>query len=297
MCDIESYIYLPLLEETGYMPTQKYASGEEIRAYSDLLAKQFKLPERTMFQTSAKRLAWNASNKYWDCDFLERPKGLPEAKSSITADFVVLASGVFPGPKVPDVQGIGSFKGYSFHTSRWDYNYTGGSPANPVLDKLKDKKVAFVGTGATGIQVVPSVAKYAGELYVFQRTASAVDVRGQRDTDPKEWKEKIASKKGWWMERNENFHSFSQGQDPPPAENLVDDAFAHMKAYGCVFGSPNTVTPENVQQWIEKMHALDFPRSEMIRQRAKDTVQDPETGRVRLSRPLPCVVSRELTHL
>lgn len=280
MCDIESYIYLPLLEETGYMPTQKYASGEEIRTYSDHVAKHYGLHGRTMFQTQAKRLRWNDSDKVWECDLLERPKGLPTATSRVTVDFVGMASGIFPGPKLPDVKGVGSFKGSSFHTSRWDYSYTGGSPSHPVMDNLKDKKVAFVGTGATGIQVIPAVAKYAGELFVFQRTPSAVDVRGQKDTDPQEWKEKIANKKGWWVERNENFHSFTQSQSPPPSHDLVNDGFSHMEAYGPVFGSPNAVTIDNVQEWTERMHALDFPRSERIRQRAKEVVKDPETGRV-----------------
>ncbi|CAL3966889.1 unnamed protein product [Diplocarpon coronariae] len=280
MCDVESYLYLPLLEETGYMPKRKYSSGEEIRQYSDVLARMFGLHERAMFQTSGKACTWDAEAKNWKCEVSAKPKGQAEFPVNFTANYVILCSGGFTEPKVPDILGLAEFRGKMLHTGRWNYDITGGSAADPVLSDLKGKRVAIIGTGATSIQAVPATAKYAGELYVFQRTASAVDFRGNRDTDPEEWKTKIATKKGWQAERAVNFQSFTEGRENLPEEDLVSDGMSKMPTLSGAWGSPAVVKPEDIASYLSMMNELDAVRSDRVRQRALDVVKDPETAKV-----------------
>lgn len=279
MCDIESYIYLPLLEETGYMPKRKYSGGEEIRQYANLIADHFKLRERGMFQTMGRAAKWD--NNQWTCELVEKPKGLAEKKVTITTNFIVLCSGGLTYPKLPDVAGLETYQGKMFHTGRWDYTFTGGSGSNPTLTGLSALRVALVGTGATAIQAVPEVAKYARELYVFQRTPSAVDVRDNRDTDPEEWRTKIATKKGWQVERAENFQAFTENVQPPPEKDLVNDGMSRMPTIAGSFGGPSDMKPEDVPRFLEEMDELDRPRSERVRQRVLDVVEDSETAKVR----------------
>ncbi|CZT09083.1 related to monooxigenase [Rhynchosporium agropyri] len=278
MCDIESYLYLPLLEETGYMPTRKYASGEEIRKYSDLVAQHFNLHSRAMFQTSGDTVTWDDQAHHWKCEVIARPKGQADSRIRFTADYVIIASGGFTEPKIPDVPGLADFQGRMLHTGRWNYKITGGSPSNRVLSGLEGKKVAIIGTGATAIQAVPAVARYAGELYVFQRTPSAVDERGNRDTDPEEWK-KIAGKKGWQASRADNLQAFTEGKDNHPDEDLVDDGFSRMPTISGAWGNSTVVKPEDVEAYVGSMHELDQVRSDRVRQRVLDIVKDKETAK------------------
>lgn len=176
------------------------------------------------------------------------------------------------------MKGIESFKGKAFHTSRWDYDYTGGTPKQPDLKNLKDKKVAIIGTGATAVQCVPELAKYAKELYVFQRTPSSVDVRGNRDTDPEKWKSEIASKEGWQRERQLNFQAFLNNVEPKPEVNMVDDQWSKAPSYSALMGGNKPVSMETVAQHIGELHAMDYPRTERIRQRAAELVKDQTTA-------------------
>lgn len=279
MCDIESYIYLPLLEETGYMPKRKYAGGLEIREYADLLADKYHLRPRAMFQTSGKSLKWDED--HWKCTLVQKVKGQPLNKVTINADFIVIASGTFTYPKLPNLPGLGSFKGQMIHTARWDYETTGGSQKNPKLEKLIGKRVALVGTGATAIQAVPQIAKYAGQLFVFQRTASAVDFRGNRDTDPHEWETKIANKPGWQKERAENFEAFCENSPSKPPEDFVCDGWTMMPSISGAWGGPARYGMEDISKFTQEMQEMDAVRSERVRQRAAEIVSDPETAKVK----------------
>ena len=277
MCDVESYTYLPYLEETGYIPTRKYAGGDEIRRYAELLAKHYKVDDRAMFQSAGKSLAWKSD--YWECKILEKPKGLPQQTVTVHADIVILGSGAFTYPKVPDVPGIELFKGAQIHTARWNYEISGGSVTDPKLDKLSDKKVAIIGTGATAIQAVPEVAKYAQELYVVQRTPSAVDFRGNQDTDQDAWSTKIANKAGWQKERLTNLQIWTE-QDHSLPEKLTDDGFSTMPTIAFAFGGPSDVKAEDMAKRIEIMRTADDIRSNKVRARTEEIVKDAETAKV-----------------
>ena len=231
MCDIESYIYMPLLEETGYMPKYKYSYDTELRDYANLIADQFKLRDKTVFQTAVRSATWDDVEKEWVVELRQDRRGHEAEAVQLRTEMFCIAGGIVHHPRIPNLAGLENFKGHSFHTARWDYRYTGGSPSDWNLMGLDDKRVGFVGTGATGIQAVTQLARNAKELYVFQRTPSAVDVREQQPTDPKWWS-KYSSEKGWQRKRSENFCAHFVHPSNHPKVNLVDDgtSFAFTSA-------------------------------------------------------------------
>jgi cyclohexanone monooxygenase len=259
MCDVESYTYLPLLEETGYMPTRKYAHAPEIFAYAQLLGRHFDMYPHALFQTEVTAMEWNEDTKRWLVT--------TSRDDQLSARFVVICGGVLHKAKLPGIPGIEDFKGHSFHTSRWDYSYTGGGPAEP-MDKLHDKVVGIIGTGATAVQAVPKLAEAAKQLFVFQRTPSTVSPRNQRDTDAA-WFAEMSSKPGWHEERMENFIGMTTGGNPPV--DLVQDGWTEM------FAVDVKKDPADENE-AEALKLLDFQLMEKVRQRIDDIVQDPVTA-------------------
>ncbi|KAF2678096.1 FAD/NAD(P)-binding domain-containing protein [Lentithecium fluviatile CBS 122367] len=283
-CDVEAYVYLPLLEETGYMPTQKYASGVEIRTYLVQLLQRFGLLERVLFRTKISGLQWDDGNHTWRTDMTTTrgPEGKEKGTIWANAEFVILVSGVLHYSHVPKIPGMAGFEGAMFHTSRWDYNATGGLSDTPFpkMDKLEGKRVGIIGTGATSVQVVPEVSKYAKEVYVFQRTPSQVFTRGQRNTELDEWREKIATGPGWQAARMENLSEHLAGHNTPGMVNLVDDEWSKLKAYCAVIGSKQfgIVTPDKIPKHIGKFQAIDEFDTTRCRKRISDIVQNKDTA-------------------
>ncbi|MYW70128.1 FAD-dependent oxidoreductase [Streptomyces sp. SID8379] len=215
-CDIESHVYLPLLDETGYVPEWKYAPGEEIRRHAVRIAEQFDLYESALFSTTVTGLTWDEPARQW--------RVTTDRGDVFRATYVITATGTLTEPKLPGIPGIEDYKGHTFHTSRWDYGYTGGHSGGGMTG-LADKRVGVVGTGATGVQVIPKLAEDAGHLYVFQRTPSAVDVRGQRRMSPQEVG---ADRPGWAAERRENFLRIVSGESA--GRDLVADRWTESAA-------------------------------------------------------------------
>lgn len=279
MCDSESSIYLPLLEETGYMPKHRYSHGHEIREHAERIAEKYGISDKAVFRTHIDTMVWQEDEKRWSLKMTqnrgpaEQPMGM-----TVTAQFVVLGSGVMTHPKAPKIEGLDDYQGQMIHTARWKYDISGGSPTEQTLTGLQGKKVGFIGTGATGVQCVTALAKWAGHLYVFQRTPSSVAERGQRPIEPEEW-DRVASKPGWWTDRNANFVSHSIGE--PADKNLVDDEWTRINSYHVLLGSPERVHPldmKDIPAQIGKMLAVDAPRGERIRKRVTDTVDDAKTA-------------------
>lgn len=285
MCDVAAAVYMPLLEETGYMPKHKYSYGQELRGHADRIAQKYGFTDRGIFRATTSAVTWNEGQQVWSVDVTQEqgPKQGPEAekvKTKITGDYVVSMSGILNYPKLPNLPGIESFGGHQFHTSRWDYKYTGGSQESPALGNLKDKVVALVGTGPTSIQALPELAKYAKHVYVVQRTPSSVDVRGQCETDPEEWK-KLRSEPGWQKRHMDNFIEHMSNELGPEEYDVVNDGWTKMRSYSALIGGPNEVDPTNPQTIMEhigKFHAVDFPRQEKLRARVDDIVKDRETA-------------------
>lgn len=277
MCDVESYIYMPLLEEMGYMPKHKYSYGPELREYAEKIATKWKLRKNTLFSTVTSTMAWDDNEKEWVVEMSRQHTNQSNSQFNIRSQYVILTSGILNTPKIPHIPGLENFQGHSFHTSRWDYAYTGGSPTDQSLKDLRDKKVGIIGTGATAVQVVPELAKWAQELYVFQRTPSAVDSRGQRATDPEWWKKEVANKKGWQRERMDNFSAHMSKVTPLPALNLVDDQWTDG-CFQALTGTPGFKTPETIPAYIASLQALDLPHQERLRSRVEEIVKDKATA-------------------
>ena len=260
-CDTEAYIYMPLLEEVGYFPTEKYAKAPEILAHAQRIGRHYDLYRDALFQTQISELRWDDADSVW---IVSTDRG-----DRFRAKYVCMANGPLNRPKLPGVPGIESFKGYSFHTSRWDYDYTGGNSYGN-LEKLRDKRVAVIGTGATAVQCVPHLGASAKQLYLFQRTPSSIDVRANRPTDP-EWVKSLQP--GWQKHRMENFSTLTSGGIAD--EDLVSDGWTEIisKLLRRRPADPNT--PGDMMQTLEM---ADFEKMEEIRARAERIVNDPNTA-------------------
>ncbi|MFN7056728.1 flavin-containing monooxygenase [Hyphomonas sp.] len=263
-CDIESYIYLPLLEETGYMPREKYSKAPEILEHSARIARHFGLYENALLGTGITGMEWDEAARRWTI--------LTDRDDRFTAQFVIMSNGPLNRPKLPGIPGVESYKGHSFHTSRWDYQYTGGTSAGG-LDKLSDKVVGIIGTGATAVQCVPHLAEGAKHLYVFQRTPSSIDVRGDRPTD-EDWARSLEP--GWQRRRMENFNTLVSGGYEP--EDLVNDGWTDI-IRNILFiaskGDRHGLSPERLAELAE---LADFKKMEQVRARVDEVIGDAETA-------------------
>jgi len=265
-CDIESYCYLPFLEETGYMPKEKYSYAPEIFAHVQRVAEHFELTDKAIFQTRVTEVRWLEEEAAWRIS--------THRNDRIRARFVIQATGPANRPKLPGIPGISDFKGKSFHTSRWDYDYTGGDHKGN-LTKLADKRVAIIGTGATAIQCVPFLGEHAKTLYVFQRTPSSVDLRGNKPTDP-EWYESLSP--GWQRARRENFAAMLTGQNP--SEDLVADGWTDIaRRIGISLVARNAdIGPLDMQEILLRAEIADFQKMNEIRARVDNTVGNAATA-------------------
>ncbi|MBA4162997.1 MAG: monooxygenase, partial [Novosphingobium sp.] len=283
-CDTAAMIYLPLLDETGYMPSEKYVCGPEILAHCERIAKHYNLYDKALFHTEVSSIEWQEDARVWR---ITTNRG-----DDFTAKYVAIGTGPLHVAKLPGIPGIENFQGRSFHTSRWDYDYTGGDPNGAPMDKLADKRVAVIGTGATSVQCIPQLAKTAGQLYVFQRTPSSVDVRNNHPIDP-EWFASIA-KPGWQKRWMDNFVENMGGG--LPTEDLINDGWTEIsrrireralggtpvwlarllarlrKAFGV---APGQQTTARVRAAFED---ADIEKMEEIRARVETVVKDTPTA-------------------
>jgi cation diffusion facilitator CzcD-associated flavoprotein CzcO len=265
-CDTASLVYMPLLEETGYMPSEKYAHAPEILEHCRRIGKQYGLYKGALFHTQVESLEWDEARSHW---IIRTNRG-----DAFTAQFIGMGTGPLHVPKLPGLPGIESFKGHSFHTSRWDYDYTGGNPLGAPMDKLADRRVGIIGTGATSVQCVPRLARACKELYVFQRTPSSVDVRANAPIDP-EWFSTIATP-GWQQRWLENFTANQAGGNAE--EDFVKDGWTDLsrRIRSKIMQLPREQRiPQNMLAAFEDS---DFEKMEEIRARVDTIVEDRETA-------------------
>ena len=252
-CDVESYSYLPLLDEMEYFPTMKFASGFEILEYCQAMATKFGFYDKCLFHTTVERTDWDETTGRWTVH--------TDRDDVMQARYVILANGILTTPKLARIGGMESFEGDSFHTSRWRYDVD-----------LEGKTVGIIGTGATAVQAVPELARIVGDLYVFQRTPSSIDVRDQRATSSDEiesWK----TEPGWALARRKRFSRISEGRTAIKANDdylagKVDD-FKERKKHA------RKLTREELVQ--KQLHS-NFRIMEQIRARVDAIVEDPKTA-------------------
>ena len=265
-CDTASIIYLPLLEETGHMPTEKYAHAPEILEQSRRIGRTFNLYDKALFHTRVTDMVWEEDKGVW--------RITTDRGDSFTADYIGMGTGPLHVPKLPGIPGIDTFKGHSFHTSRWDYDYTGGDTFGAPLDKLKDKRVAIIGTGATAVQCVPHLARAGGTVYVVQRTPSSIDVRANEPIDP-EWFKTVATP-GWQKRWLDNFaRNVGMGG---AAEDWVKDGWTDLTRR--IRAKVMNLPPEqmNPAGMMAAYEDADIEKMSEIRARAEAIVEDKETA-------------------
>ena len=263
MCDVESYSYLPMLEELDYIPTRRYAFGDEIRGHLEAIADRFDLQADALFHTGVTGAQWDEEAARW--------RIATDRGDRISSRFYVLAVGILNLMKLPAIPGMEDFAGRSFHTARWDYAYTGGGPQEP-LTGLAGKVVGLVGTGATGIQCLPPLAESAARVYVFQRTPSAIGVRDNRLTDPT-----FADglEPGWQRDRMDNLQAIILGR--PVEVDLVDDGWTHH--FAAVQQPPRKkgMTPA---EYMRSAEEIDYRIMDEHRRRVEELVTDPATAEI-----------------
>ena len=252
-CDVEAYSYLPLLEEMGYVPSMKFASGFEILEYCQAMAEKFGFYERCLFHTTVEETVWEEASGRW---IVKTHRG-----DRMRARYVILANGILTTPKLARIEGMQDFAGESFHTSRWNYDVD-----------LAGKRVGIIGTGATAVQVIPEIAKVVGELYVFQRTPSSVDIRDQRATTDEE-RATWANEPGWARARRARFAKIAAGRTAMQAN---DDYLAgKVTDYKPRKQHERKLSPEEM---LAKTLDTNFRIMEQIRARVDVIVEDPKTA-------------------
>jgi cyclohexanone monooxygenase len=259
-CDTESYVYLPFLEETGFMPTERYSTGQEIFGYCQLLGRRYDLYRRVLFQTKVTGMQWDQDTRRWVV--------CTNRGDRLAARFVATQSGLFSTPRLPGVPGIESFQGKAFHAARWDYGYTGGDMSGN-MDGLRDKRVGVVGTGSTGLQVIPMVARDAGHLTVFQRTPTAVTARENGPTDP-EWYHALPQ--GWQKQRIESFMQLSCGLD---VDCPVDDGWTRYYRHMLAAAQAVPEDQRTKEHLAEVAELADYEWNELVRARVDEFVTNP----------------------
>jgi cation diffusion facilitator CzcD-associated flavoprotein CzcO len=269
MCDTAAMVYLPLLEETGHMPSQKYTGAPEIFAHARRIGTTFGLYDDALFSTHVTSLVWDQATSRW---IIRTDRG-----DEIRARFVAMGTGPLHRPKLPGIPGIETFDGHAFHTSRWDYAYTGGDPAGAPMRSLADKRVGIIGTGATAVQCIPNLARDAGELYVFQRTPSSIDVRNNHPIDPA-WFSTL--RPGWQKEWLMNFATLQTGGSAD--EDLVKDGWTDIaqrvrdRVIAEMMKQQGEMGPETI---VRAFQLSDDEKMEEIRARVDAIVHDPATAR------------------
>jgi cyclohexanone monooxygenase len=268
MCDVESYCYLPLLEELGYMPKHKYSFAPEILEHSRRIARHYRLYDDALLQTAITEMRWDEAAKRW---IISTNRG-----DRFKAQYVAMANGPLSRPKLPGIPGINTFEGYTFHTSRWDYGYTGGDNSGN-LTGLKDKRVGIIGTGATAVQCIPHLGEWAKELYVFQRTPSSIDVRNNAETD-QAWAASLTP--GWQQRRMDNFNILTSGghQDEDLVGDGWTDIFRNLMGPAVKEGSQKLGRRLTKQERAELLELADYRKMNQVRARVDAIVEDKATA-------------------
>jgi cyclohexanone monooxygenase len=268
--DSDAYCYLPLLEETGYMPKEKFSHGDECYEHAQRIGRHLELYDKALFHTMVRSLEWDEAIHRW--------RMVTNRGDDIRARFVIMCQGPYNRPKLPGILGISDFRGHVIHTARWDYDYTGGN-LHGGLDKIADKRIAVIGTGSSGVQVIPHLARGARHLTVFQRTPSYLFERANYPTDP-EW---VASlRPGWREERQRNFHNATFAfYSPGEPDNICDGWTEVSRNLAARLTATNGwAALADPATFLDLREAEDFRVGQRLRNRVDSVVTDPGTAEI-----------------
>ena len=260
---------MPLLEETGHMPTEKYAHAPEILEHCQRIGKQFGLYDNALFHTEVTDLEWDDDRSRW---IVRTNRG-----DEFTAQFVGMGTGPLHVPKLPGhPRHRGRSEGHSFHTSRWDYDYTGGDPR-----RRADGQARRQAGRASSAPAPPRCSasrtsrRPCEELYVFQRTPSSVDVRDNRPDRPgvvrRDRDAGLAAALARELHRQPD-------RRHAPTRTWCMDGWTDLarRIRGRIMAlPPDEFTPEKMMAAFEDS---DFEKMEEIRARVDAIVEDPETA-------------------
>lgn len=266
-CDTTSFVYMPLLEETGHMPTEKYAHAPEILDHCRRIGAHYDLYDNAVFSTEVTDVSWDDGASRW---IIRTNRG-----DEMRAKYVCMGTGPLHRPKLPGIPGIESYAGHSFHTSRWDYEYTGGDPAGAPMENLADKRVGIIGTGATSVQCIPHLARACGSLHVFQRTPSSIDIRNNRPTDP-DWFENEVFEPGWQYKWLMNFTTLQTGGFAD--EDLVMDGWTDIAKRIRDKVIEMGAEEFSAETMLRAFNESDDEKMEEIRRRVDEVVADDDTA-------------------
>ncbi|SVC13682.1 uncharacterized protein METZ01_LOCUS266536, partial [marine metagenome] len=158
-CDVDSFYYSYQFDEKleqDWDWTERYASQPEILSYLNYVVKRFNLRDGIKLNTKITAARYDEEQGAWEVE--------DETGKSTKATYCVMATGCLSAPNIPNIDGLGSFLGDIYHTSKWPHD----------LVNFSELRVGVIGTGSTAVQVIPEIAKQASQLTVFQRTANYV---------------------------------------------------------------------------------------------------------------------------
>lgn len=267
-CDIESieysYQFDPALQQE-WVWTERYASGPEILRYLNHVCDRYGLRRDIQFNTSVVSAFWDEAGGFWTVSL--------DSGKQVTARYLIAASGVLSSANVPDIPGRDSFAGAQLHTGNWPregFDFTG-------------KRVAVIGTGSSGIQVIPEIAAQAAQLTVFQRTASYSIPARNAPLDP----QALAAVKADYSALRERWSRLPIGaefhhRDVSALEDPPESARAEMEARWARGGAPFGAAFNDLMfnRDANKV-AADF-----VRDKIRATVKDPATAEALLPRQL-----------
>lgn len=170
--DVQSPLYS--IESEPYDWSQMFAEQDELQTYTNHVIDKNNLREKTQLNANVSKIEWHEEDQCWHVHLQDQP--------TISAQFVVNASGPLSTPVIPEFKGKDTFKGKSFHTNNWDQDYD-----------YKGKRVAIIGSGASAAQVIPAIAEDVNQLHVFQRSPHWVLPRPDRVFTP--WQRKVLQNK------------------------------------------------------------------------------------------------------
>ena len=259
--DSESYSYAysfsqELLAEWNW--TEHFAPQPETLRYLNHVADRFDLRRDVRFRSRVASAHYQETSRTWDVAV--------EDDARFQARFLITAIGVLSAPVMPRIDGVDTFQGQSFHTARW--------PHEPV--SFEGKRVAVIGTGATGVQTIQEVAKTAGHLTVFQRTPNWCTPLHNRKIDAAEMAQLKAGYPEMFKRCQETFACFLHTPDPRGTFEVTPEEreafFEHLYASPC-FG----IWQGNFKDILTNREA-NAAISDFVARKIRQRVKDPQVA-------------------